>query len=230
MIKGDKQYLLIEKAYVDFKDYCIKNPERVEGSRECVDELNKNLELWDGVSSLDDVIKRCLVGKNADFVAADGPGGKTGQKDFYIFMNIKSTKEAIKRLIEIKQNTSLRVDGKINFRAIKSIQNEGILNLLENYVAVNNKPKILVQRFLCMLFNEVFTSIADYASILKVARKLEIISQSRKASDLEYNKYFEQLQYDIRYKIDEYFLLKGEDVDNHEKFSIAWHIKDVKMQ
>ncbi|MVX65920.1 hypothetical protein GKZ28_19770 [Clostridium chromiireducens] len=230
MEKGDKEYLLIEKAYELFKNYSMENSERVQGGRECVDELHKSLEVWDGISSLDDIIEKCLLGKKAEFVAAGGRGGKAGQKDFYIFMNMKSAKEAIKRLIQIKRNACFIVDGKVNYKVIKDIQNEGLLNLLENYTPeVSNKPKILVQRFLCMLFNDVFTSTADYAETLKIARKMDIISHSRKSSDLEYYKYFELFQYEIRYKVEEYFSIKGEDVDNHVKFSVAWSIKDVNV-
>lgn len=230
MIKGDKEYLLIEKAYELFKEYSTENGERIQGGKECIDELHKSLEVWDGISSLDEIIKKYLVGKKAEFLAAGGPGGKAGQKDFYVFMNMKSTKEAIKRLIEIKRNACFIVDGKINYKVIKEIQKEELLNLLENYTPeFNNKPKILVQRFLCMLFNDVFTSTADYAAIMNIARKMEIIPHSRKSSDLDYYKYFELFQYEIRYKIEEYFSIKGEEVDNHVKFLVAWSVKDIKV-
>lgn len=229
MIKGDTEYLLIEKAYEEFLKFNRENPESIKGAKKCTFDFYENINQWDGISSLDNIIRENLVGKLADCVASVGPGGKMGQQDFYIFMNNENTKKQIVKLLQIKQKNNLRVDDKINFKEVKNIQDVKLLALLECYEPVINiTPKILVQRFMCIFFNEIFTSIANYNDAVTVAKKLNIISKSKKASELECSKFFELLQFEIRYKIDEYFSLKGEPVDNHVKFFVAWFIKDIK--
>ena len=76
------------------------------------------------------------------------------------------------------------------------------------------------------MFNEIFTSIANYASAFKKAKSLGIISRNTQTSERPYYNYFEQIQSDLRDKIDTYFKLKGENVENHTSFSVAWFLND----
>lgn len=161
------------------------------------------------------------MGELADCVASPGQGN--GNKEEFIrFMNDEDTLDIIIKLVEIRRVN----EGKMNYKLIKMIQDAGILQHLNRWIPLDKKKKpiILVERFLCIMFDELFTSTANHDEVFDIAKELEIVSHDIKKADRPYHLYFEQMQSDIKYSIDNYFRTKGENVDNYIRFSIAWFI------
>lgn len=228
MEKGDKEYLIIDQAYQKFLEFERNESEKVISAKQCINDFNKAINEWDGEKDLDYIIESYLVGNLADAVAAPG-SGIGNKKEFIRFMNDKETKEKIALLREVKTNNNLRIEGKINFKIIKQIQDIKLLQSLDKWESPvkKNKPIILVERFLCIMFSEIFTSIAKYAAAFEASKVIGFISRNTKESERPYYKYFEQTQSDLRDKIDTYFKLKGQNVENHISFSVAWFLNDI---
>lgn len=182
-----------------------------------IKQFHDRIKKWDRSEEID-FIKDFMLGEGADCVSAPGMA-VIGKNNFKQFMDDQGTREIIKKLFVLKQ-------GQTKIEAWKipgQIEKTGYLAYLDRFeFERGNKPLLFCNRFLIMIFPEVFTTIADVNALEKTRKILEIADAP--------NISFEKLQYQIRMVTDEHCKYKNIEESEFYKAVIAWWIVECERE
>ncbi|OZM56429.1 hypothetical protein CIB95_11685 [Lottiidibacillus patelloidae] len=173
-----------------------------------IDLLNKELLNYKKGDSLE-FFKGYIIGDGPNSISSEGQATNT-QKNLLTFFEDDITKDKIKELIILKQNSSI-----IKYQKINKINSIGLLDYLLKYKFSNGKRPILyVHRILIMMYTEIFTTITDSKALEETLKEL----------DIKNVKSFANKQAQIREKINDYLHITGKKGKESEFFecSLAW--------
>ncbi|OOM78804.1 hypothetical protein [Clostridium sp. BL-8] len=169
----DKQKRIIEEAYNRYLKYIEPEEQKLKykNLEIALNEFKGKLRRWKASDNVDFIIDFALS-KEAQIFASV----KVGQifiDDFKMFLNKKSIREELEKMIYYKFN--IDDDAQEHF----SISKHDIIDFLEKQEKVDKeefklgRPKILTGRLVLMMFTELYTSIADIDALKNVCKKLD---------------------------------------------------------
>jgi hypothetical protein len=205
----NQQYQLLQPAYAHLKKDMEMNNQYERVSNALFTEIKEKLQSTSELKDLVRYLIEVLLSDRAEHVSSVGMGSMY-KGNFKLFLKDKQTRVKLAQLIRLSKQDEM------SLRKIKDI---GLIEHLNGFSFVGNKPQAFTHRVFILLFPELNTVTIDRGKLNKIGKKLGISG----AADIP----FHNIQLQVRDIVNDFVKSEGlQDESTYIKMAISeWIFK-----